>query len=637
MIVDYGDGATDDVTLATRSFTRDHRFADNGLFNTRIMIRDDDGNSVEKTLAVTVRNVAPTIQSTGGPYVIDEGSSLTLAATATDPALAFDPLTFAWDLNGDGIFSDATGANPTLTWSTLRTFGIVNGPATHTLRLQVSDGDGGVVTSDAIELTVRNVAPIPVIVGLPPVNAQGIPAIAEGLAIQFSDPPIDPGTSDQFRYEWTVTKSGKTVMTSDQESFTFTPTDNGLYQVRLVVRDEQANGTLDGGVGVLTKSFQVTNVLPSDIALDANQSFSATEDTPISWTGTFTDPSGDDSFRGTADMGDGTLVPVAITTDANNPLLRHFQLTHTFARVSGATQQFPIIVRITDDDGGNQSTELQFAATVTAIADTPSLSVVAANNATVATTNEDTLSTDKIVITKSLLDGAEVTHFQITDLRGGTFFLADGATEVHDGDFLTIEQGAAGMRFRPAANSKATGTFAAQSSQAADHSGLGGGREIGSITVNAVNDPPSFMKGTNVQQANSGYPVRLAGWATNLSPTTAGLAPLPVDESSQSLRFVVTGNSHPALFVSPPVIDTTSGQLAFTPTRGLSGTATITVALRDDGGTERGGVDTSAAQTFTITLDAPASVSEIYPAAATVHVPFSRPILSNGLNLFDTS
>ena len=35
-----------------------------------------------------------------------------------------DPLTYSWDINGDGVFGDATGATPTLSWEQLQALGI---------------------------------------------------------------------------------------------------------------------------------------------------------------------------------------------------------------------------------------------------------------------------------------------------------------------------------------------------------------------------------------------------------------------------------------------------------------------------------------------------------------------------------
>ena len=57
------------------------------------------------------------------------------------------------------------------------------------------------------------------------------------------------------------------------------------------------------------------------------------------------------------------------------------------------------------------------------------------------------------------------------------------------------------------------------------------------------------------------------------------------------------------------------GRLIFTPADNANGVATVTVKLHDDGGTASGGVDTSAEQTFTITVipvnDVPTVVSPI--------------------------
>ena len=43
------------------------------------------------------------------------------------------------------------------------------------------------------------------------------------------------------------------------------------------------------------------------------------------------------------------------------------------------------------------------------------------------------------------------------------------------------------------------------------------------------------------------------------------------------------------------------GTLSFTPA-GVEGQATVTIRLRDDGGTANGGTDASPTQTFTITV-----------------------------------
>jgi gliding motility-associated-like protein len=114
------------------------------------------------------------------------------------------------------------------------------------------------------------------------------------------------------------------------------------------------------------------------------------------------------------------------------------------------------------------------------------------------------------------------------------------------------------------------------------------------------NAAPSFTPGGNVTAAEDAGPQRVA-WATNLSAGPAG-------ESAQTMRFAAT-HDNPALFAAPPAVDA-QGNLTFTPAPDAYGTATVSVVLRDNGGTDNGGVDASLPQTFALTVtpvnDAPA-------------------------------
>src|SRR4029079_3099926 len=69
------------------------------------------------------------------------------------------------------------------------------------------------------------------------------------------------------------------------------------------------------------------------------------------------------------------------------------------------------------------------------------------------------------------------------------------------------------------------------------------------------------------------------------------------------------------LFSAQPAV-ASNGTLTFTPAANANGSATVPVPRKDDGGTAHGGVDTSAAQTFTITVtpvnNAPVAVADAY-------------------------
>jgi hypothetical protein len=123
------------------------------------------------------------------------------------------------------------------------------------------------------------------------------------------------------------------------------------------------------------------------------------------------------------------------------------------------------------------------------------------------------------------------------------------------------------------------------------------------LTINPVNDAPSFTKGGNQTIQENSPPQTFPNWATNISKG-------PADENGQSLGFQVTNDLN-GLFTVQPAIDVT-GQLTYTPALDTFGTATVTVRLVDTGGTANGGVDTSAPQFFVIfirALNVPPSVT----------------------------
>jgi VCBS repeat-containing protein len=114
-----------------------------------------------------------------------------------------------------------------------------------------------------------------------------------------------------------------------------------------------------------------------------------------------------------------------------------------------------------------------------------------------------------------------------------------------------------------------------------------------SISVLRVNDAPSFMAGTDQTVAEDSGAQSVPGWAAAMS---AG----PANEASQVLSFVVT-NDNAGLFTEQPAISP-GGILTYTPDVNANGVANVTVVLRDNGGTARAGVNTSAPQSFLITL-----------------------------------
>ena len=127
------------------------------------------------------------------------------------------------------------------------------------------------------------------------------------------------------------------------------------------------------------------------------------------------------------------------------------QLSYTYAdELSNQT----FSVKVTDDGGQTtQASTSTFSVADALLAGPPSV--------TPASTSENVQTTSGLVITPAAGDTSAI-GFQITSIVGGTLFQHDGATQIHEGDFINLTQGGAGLKFTPASNSLASGGFQVQ-------------------------------------------------------------------------------------------------------------------------------------------------------------------------------
>ncbi len=230
------------------------------------------------TAIITVDNVAPTAEA-GGPYNVNEGGSVALSGSGTDPAGANDPLTYDWDLDDDDIF-ESSGQTPTFYATTL------DGPTTVTVTLRVSDGDGGVTTDTAI-ITVDNV---------PPSVDIGDQSADEGSTVSFSATVTDPGTADTFIYLWDFGDGITSTLPAPGHAYA----DNGVYTVTITVYDDDGGGPAEDQAIV-----SVSNVTPT---VNAGNDKDVSEGTSVAFSGSFDDPGTVDTHEIEWDFGDGNVV-----------------------------------------------------------------------------------------------------------------------------------------------------------------------------------------------------------------------------------------------------------------------------------------------------------------------------------------
>ena len=189
-----------------------------------------------QTLLVTGQDALP-IAVIGGPYGVDEGDSVSLDAGGSDPG-DLGPVTWAWDLDDDGVFIDAVGSTATFDASAL------DGPGAAPVAVQVTDRCGRAAAASGV-VAVDNVPPTLTGLSLSPAGS-----VAELLS--FSANADDPADPLQFTWSW---GDGQPDGTGDNLSHAWTSP--GTFDVTVLVDDG------DGGTESASSTLTITNPGPS--------------------------------------------------------------------------------------------------------------------------------------------------------------------------------------------------------------------------------------------------------------------------------------------------------------------------------------------------------------------------------------
>ena len=193
----------------------------------RVTVRDPARLSGFADATVTVRTNQAPVASAGGPYTGLEGSLISLTAAASaDPDQ--DALTFAWDLDGDGQYDDATGVTAGVTYPNDGSF---------TVRVQATDARGAAATAGAT-VNVGNVAPTIMSLALPALPVRVGAAVS--LTALFTDKGVGDGHTatvdwgDGSTTQAAVGGTGNPRNVSASHAYAAP----GSYTVTLTVRDD---------------------------------------------------------------------------------------------------------------------------------------------------------------------------------------------------------------------------------------------------------------------------------------------------------------------------------------------------------------------------------------------------------------
>ncbi|HYW72478.1 MAG TPA: choice-of-anchor Q domain-containing protein [Pyrinomonadaceae bacterium] len=530
-------------------------------------------------------------------------------------------LQFTFSVGGSISSVTASSGNTALVPNTAGNLAVTGSSATRTLTIVplanqfgtstitvTVNGSGGESMTDTFVLTVNSVNDAPSFTKgadqtvLEDSGAQTVPTWATAIS-------AGPANESAQNVTFNVTNNNNTLFSSQPAvnsagTLMYTPAANANGSATVTVTAQDDGGTANGGVNTSPSQTFVINVTavndPPSFVKGPNQTVNedASGQTVINWATSISAGPANESAQ---------TVTFTVTND-NNPLFSiqpavaaNGSLTYTPA--ANANGSATVTVTANDsggtlNGGSNSSAPQSFTITVNSVNDTPSFTK--GQNQTV---NEDagaqTVTNWATAISAGPAnESSQVLTFQVTGNTNSALFSAPPAISA-----------TGTLSYTPAANANGSATITINLKD--DGGTANGGNDTSvsqtfTITVNAVNDPPSFTKGADQTVTNNAGAQTAANWATSISPG-------PTNESSQTVSFQVTGNSNAGLFSVAPAVSST-GTLTYTPATNAAGTATITLNLRDNGGTVNGGVDTSASQTFNITVNAAGGSINFNPA-----------------------
>ena len=201
-------------------------------------------NSLSHNKQIVLGNAPPTVNA-GDDQAVDEGQTVTLAGTATDPDPDHaDTLTYSW--------SQTSPASPTVSFdspnSLSTNFTAPQVAATTAFIFTLTVNDGTVEVSDTLQVTITDSPNSP-----PEVGAGDDQEVVEGATVSLSGTATDDDPEDTLTYSWTHDDAlAITITGSDSLSASFMAPDvaaNTTITVTLTVND----GTVD-----VTDTLQVT-------------------------------------------------------------------------------------------------------------------------------------------------------------------------------------------------------------------------------------------------------------------------------------------------------------------------------------------------------------------------------------------
>ncbi len=491
------------------------------------------------SISVTAVNDPPIITSTASTTATED-TLYTYTATVSDIDDSNNGTDLTWSLSNEpsGMVVSSTGR---VTWTP------GNGVSTSgTVTLTVQDGGENGVSPDTENFTISVTA-----VNDPPSITTSAPTSAtEGNLYTYTAGVTDvDDANDGTNLTWSLSNEPSGMVVSSTGQVTWTP-GNGVStsgNVTLTVQDGGENGSSPA-----TEMFTITvaafNTPPS---ITSTAPTTATEDVQYSYQVQVTDAD---------DTNDGTNLSFVLSNEPSGMTVSSTGLI-TWTPTEGVTSSGSVTVTVSDggEDGAGPDTEI-FSVVVTSVNDAPTITSTAGTTAT-----EDIAYnyTPTVVDPDDANDGTNLT-WSLSNEPSGMTISSTGA-----------------ISWTPTEGVSTSGTVTVTVADGGEDSASAFSENF-TVAVTAVNDPPSITSTASTTATED-----------TLYTYTATVS--DVDDSNNGTDLIWSLANEPS-----GMVVSSTGEVTWTPTEGVSTSGTVTLSVSD------GGEDSAAAATedFTINVTA---------------------------------
>ena len=446
-------------------------------------------------ITVTAGNNDPPIVEAGNPQTVGEGTPVTLTGSATDPE--GQTLTFLWTQVDT---STVSLTNPTMTTATFTAPTQLVNDLLLTFRLTATEPSGGQSGSDMVVITVTAGTNDP-----PTADAGPDQSVDEGAMVTLDGSASDDPEDQTLTFAWTQVGSTSTVNLSSAtaERPTFTAPTELLTDLTLTFSLTVSDG-MNTSAAADTVIITVTAGNNDPPIVEAGNPQTVAEGTPVTLTGSATDPEGQ------------TLTFLWTQVDTSTVSLTNPTMTTaTFTAPTQLVNNVLLTFRLTaTEPSGGQSGNDMVVITVTAGINDPPI----ADAGTPQTVAEGVM----VTLDGSASDDPEdqTLTFAWTQVGTPTVSLSSATAERPTFDAPTELL------------TNVTLTF---SLTVSDGMNTSAAADTVIITVTAGNNDPPIVEAGNPQTVGEGTPVTLTGSATDPEGQTLTFLWTQVDTATVSL------------------------------------------------------------------------------------------------------